>query len=241
MRLLQVALIFMTTLPMPAIKHWQEEDLHKSTGAYPLVGLIVGILLLGVYWLTQAFPLLLQAVLLLSIWLLLTGGLHFDGFCDTADAVFASKTAIERQAIAKDVNVGAFAFAAGACLLSIKIASIANLTNLYYLLNCTLLSRTLVLIAMSQFRLSNSSQLGRSASINFQEAILPLGLGLGLSIFGLIMFADTRSLILIPCTIVFLFLLSAWISKRMDGLNGDSYGAIIESSEAFMLVLASLL
>lgn len=129
LRALHVALSFLTTLPLPPVTAWREDDARRSVRAYPVVGLTLGVLWAGAWWALGIFPDALRGALLLGISLLLTGALHFDGFCDTADAAFSSKSPTERQHIAQDPHVGVFALAAGGTLLLVKAAAFGAMTQ----------------------------------------------------------------------------------------------------------------
>ena len=238
LRSLQVALHFLTTLPIPAPK-WQEGDARRSVRMYPLVGLILGAILLVAFYLLIGLPPLLRGALLTGLWLLLTGALHFDGFCDLADAAFASKPVEERQHIAKDASIGAFALAAGATLLLVKAAALGSLANGGWLVVVLILGRTLLLIPMALFEVNRSSRLGRSARINLREAFFPLALGLVLSGLVTIFFLNALALLLgLVVTTLVLLALAYWLNRRMGGLSGDAYGTLIEMGEATLLICA---
>ena len=243
LRALHVALVFLTTLPLPPIKAWQEGDARRSVQAYPLVGLILGVILWAAARGLGALPGMpdaLQGALLLGVWLLLTGALHFDGFCDMADAAFSSKSPEARQKIAKDPQLGAFALAAGGVLLLVKVAALGSVTPAL-LLFIPLLSRTVVVLPLTFGRTHSSSQLGRSTQPSPAEAWLPLLLGLALGV-GLSLVTQTLAtfLGLTAVALVTTMLLAWWLAKRLGGLGGDAYGALIETSEALMLSLAVL-
>ncbi len=245
LRALHVALVFLTTLPLPPVKSWRDDDARRSVRAYPLVGLILGIMLWGAAWglgtLPDALPDLLQGALLLGLGLLLTGALHFDGFGDIADAAFASKSPADRQKIAKDPHLGAFALAAGGVLLLVKAAALGSAAPVT-LLFVPLLSRTFVVLPLTLGRVHGSSQLGRSTKPNSAAASFPLLLGLTLgAATGLLTQTLTAFLWLALAALVTVSLLAPWLSGRLDGLGGDAYGALIETSEAVMLSLAVLL
>jgi adenosylcobinamide-GDP ribazoletransferase len=238
LRALRVALAFLTTLPLPPPADWREEDARRGVRAYPLVGLVLGTLLCLVGWLLVGLPDPLSGALLVGTWLLLTGALHFDGVCDLADAVFASRPPEERQRIARDPHVGAFALAAGGVLLLVK-ASAAGAAPLAALLFAPLLSRTAVVLPMALAPLGAGSRLGRLARPSPRDAPLPLLVGVGLGgalawgLGELPLFA-----LLLTTALCSTLLLAAWLARRLAGLSGDAYGALIETSETLMLVAA---
>ncbi len=240
-RALHVALVFLTTLPLPPVKSWRESDARRSVRAYPLVGFILGVILWGAAWMLGPLPDTLRGALLLGIFLLLTGALHFDGFCDMADAAFSSKTPGERQKIAKDPQLGAFALAAGGVLLLVKAAAFGTVLPVSLLL-IPLLSRTVVVLPLVLGRTHGSSQLGQNTKPGLATAWFPLVLGLALGIgAGALTQTLTAFLWLALAALLTTVLLAPWLSNRLGGLGGDAYGALIETSEAVMLSVAVLL
>ena len=61
-------------------------EVGRSLLFCPLVGRLFGLVLWWGSHLLQAVPVPLHAALLLSLWVLLSGGLHLDGLADSADA-----------------------------------------------------------------------------------------------------------------------------------------------------------
>ncbi len=241
LRALHVALTFLTTLPVPPLTAWREDDARRSVRAYPLVGLILGAILWGAWELVSAFPDPVQGALLLGLGLLLTGALHLDGFCDVADAAFVSAPSERRREILKDPHLGAFALAAGGTLLLVKAAAFGSLAQSAVLLIVPLLSRTLVVLPLTFGTTHASSRLGRNTRTGLREALVPLVLGLTLTaVLGVLTAQFTTFLALTVAALLTVTLLSWWLSRRLGGLGGDAYGAAIETSEAVMLTLATL-
>lgn len=115
LRAAHLALTFLTTLPLPHIREVRDGDFAQASAYYPLAGYAVGGAVAGLLWLPVPLPGGVIAALSVGAWLLLTGMLHFDGLVDSADALFAMKTPAERLVILRDVHVGAFGLATGAC------------------------------------------------------------------------------------------------------------------------------
>ena len=240
-RALRVALGFLTTLPVPLVKEWRDDDLRLAVKAYPIVGLVIGVLLALAFTLFVPLSPTLRGVLITGLWLLVTGALHFDGFCDLADAAFAPKTPEERWRIVKDPRVGAFALAAGSLLILTKAAAIGSLSNAGSLIVVPILSRSAVTWAMAHYPVYDVSLLGRRSSLHFKETLLPLLLGLTLSTLIALFLTNFISLLyLILSAALTTYLIASWLNRQMAGLGGDAYGALVESSEAVMLVVATL-
>ena len=83
-----IALQFLTIFPVK-LRDIKEKELPGSVNYYPLVGLGIGLLLAGTgLLLSKIFPAAVSAVLLIGLYLLLTGALHLDGFIDTIDGLY---------------------------------------------------------------------------------------------------------------------------------------------------------
>lgn len=99
-----------TRIPMPQAK-WDDDAIKLAIAFLPLVGIIIG----GAVWCWQILcrGLGLSAVLFAAVTVVLpviiTGGIHMDGYCDTIDALASWQEKERRLEILKDPHVGAFA------------------------------------------------------------------------------------------------------------------------------------
>ena len=99
MNLFWLALSFLTTLPAKQIPYIPG-GLGKSSPFFPLIGLIIGCVVLFVASLSSlVLPTILAAIFALLTWILLTGGLHLDGLADCCDGLFGSVSAEKRLEI----------------------------------------------------------------------------------------------------------------------------------------------
>ncbi|WP_210366674.1 adenosylcobinamide-GDP ribazoletransferase [Bacillus sp. REN3] len=118
-----INLQFFSSIPVNVALPMDKEHLDKSIRTFPLLGLLQG----GIY----AF--LLYAVLewtpftslaaAFAVWLaaiILTGGIHLDGWMDASDAFFSYRSHEKRLEIMKDPRVGAFGVLSVLVLLSMK-------------------------------------------------------------------------------------------------------------------------
>ncbi|MEG2173959.1 MAG: adenosylcobinamide-GDP ribazoletransferase [Oscillospiraceae bacterium] len=99
-----------SAIPVPHVA-WDEDSLRWALCCFPLVGVVIG----GLFWLWTRLAAFLSVSNTLSgaigllISVLLSGGIHLDGFCDTADALASHQSRERRLEILKDSHVGAFA------------------------------------------------------------------------------------------------------------------------------------
>ena len=113
MRLLRsacIALSMYTRLPVPQFP-WKDEDMQYAICFFPLAGALTGAVLYG--WLFAAdrlgLPSAARCIIASLLPLLLTGGIHMDGFMDTCDAISSWQPREKRLQILKDSHVGSFA------------------------------------------------------------------------------------------------------------------------------------
>ncbi len=90
---------------------WKEDEPSRALMFFPFVGALIGalILLVNRAGLTEGCPLAVRVLLTLVIPILLTGGIHIDGYMDTEDALRSYASPERRLEILKDPHIGAFA------------------------------------------------------------------------------------------------------------------------------------
>jgi len=239
MRGFLIALTFFTRIPLPVPQDITAEEFTRSYRFYPLVGLIIGLLL----WilakaLIPYYPPLVLGALLLGAELMLTGGIHVDGFMDSMDGLLSARSPERILEIMKDSRVGAHASMAVVGLLLLKFALLASLTpsTLALLIVMPMLSRWVFQIGVIGFPYARSQGLGKG----FHEAskwitfLLSGGVICGISFFLL----GLAGPLAFGVSAVVITLMASRISALLGGLTGDLYGAFIELSEVICLLVA---
>jgi adenosylcobinamide-GDP ribazoletransferase len=236
---LGLAVQFLTRLPVPRGIVYSPENLGGSVVFYPLVGLLLGVLLL---LLREAFgdglP-LLAAASVLTAWALLTGGLHLDGLADCADAWVGGQGDRERSLrIMKDPCSGPIAVAAVVLLLLVKFSALAELpapAAFWPLLAAPLLGRGWVPLLLLTTPYVRPQGLGSPLAEHLPR--LPAALAAALA--WLCAFAWLG-----PWP-VFAAAVAAWglrglMLRRLGGCTGDTLGAGIEIIEAVVLAVSAI-
>ena len=97
-------------IPMPHFE-WKEEDMRYSLCFFPLVGAVIGLALWGFWRLAEWLGLgEMSSCLIGSILpIVITGGIHLDGFLDVCDARHSYGNREKKLEILKDPHIGAFA------------------------------------------------------------------------------------------------------------------------------------
>jgi cobalamin 5'-phosphate synthase/cobalamin synthase len=131
---LTVAWLFLTRIPLPGWwSGWagaQQVAFYQTVPFFPLVGLALG----GLLWLadlgvSQVFSPLLSSLILVVLLVVMTGGLHLDGWMDTADGLLSGRDRQRMLEIMKDSRVGGLGALALVCLLLLKWGGLAELTE----------------------------------------------------------------------------------------------------------------
>ncbi|MFQ6039783.1 MAG: adenosylcobinamide-GDP ribazoletransferase [Candidatus Poribacteria bacterium] len=234
MRKFLIALTFLTRLPAPIPKNITSEEMGKSSALFPLVGLILGGILIGLNWLVghiweSAF--VINAILLVSL-IGLTGGLHLDGLMDTCDGIFSGRPKERMLEIMKDSSVGAFGILAAICVLLLKLAFLSEVDDNHKwqaLLLTPTFGRWSMSFALVAFPYARREGMGGTFA-DFANVKSLIWASVLLVIAFILVLRWKVGFIMSP--LVLLAYILAWgISAKLGGLTGDTYGAICEFME----------
>ncbi|AMT96597.1 Adenosylcobinamide-GDP ribazoletransferase [Psychrobacter alimentarius] len=127
-RLLLVAIQFLTRLPVPPFIHYNPQWLHQSSRHFPAVGLLVGLLCAGVFWLGSIlFTPLVAAVISTVFSIRLTGAFHEDGLADSCDGLGGGLTRERTLTIMKDSRLGTYGVLGLVSALLLKVTLLASM------------------------------------------------------------------------------------------------------------------
>ncbi len=109
-----IAFAMYSKIPMPNVE-WKKENMKYVMCFFPWVGAVAGLCFFfwGMYAPMVPVGRPLYAVIFTAIPILVTGGIHMDGFLDTMDALSSWQTKERRLEILKDSHAGAFAVIGG--------------------------------------------------------------------------------------------------------------------------------
>lgn len=229
-----MAIQFLTRIPLPVNAGDDPELIGRSLLWYPLVGALIGALLYGLAMLLANQSSLVTAVIILIIWVLITGGLHLDGLADSADAWAGGYGDKEKTlAIMKDPHVGSLAVVVLVLVLLLKFSALSELLksgNVHYLILAPMLGRCAVVYLFLTTPYVRQQGLGTNMAKHLPR---------GMAIFVLLLFI-IPALILQPVAVISaglaLMALRYLMIKRIDGMTGDTVGASIEITEAVVLL-----
>jgi adenosylcobinamide-GDP ribazoletransferase len=234
------ALQFLTILPTPLRYKVTAKTYGQSLIYFPLVGLILGAILLGLHYiLILILPSSIVNALLIIALVILTGAHHLDGFIDTCDGITAGKSIKERLSIMSDSRVGAFGIVGAILLLLLKYASLSTAPILPALLLMPTLSRWAMVSIIFTFPYAKRHGMG----LAFKQGAKWQRLAIATIIALIVAVALLKwwGLVLMAALWLIVFGIASYFRSRLGGLTGDTYGAINELAEVLVLLLLVLI
>ncbi|QRN86683.1 adenosylcobinamide-GDP ribazoletransferase [Clostridia bacterium] len=232
-------LTFYTRMPIPKNMVLDTIDFEKSLGYVPIVGLLIGLVMYGMGYLFTRFSTSISSVLLVIVYLFVTGGLHIDGLADTLDAFGSNRPREKMLEIMKDSHVGSFGVL-GIVMWFASLAVLLGEVPLFALLLFPLVGRNAALLVASTNNYARKSGLG---SI-FVEAAKMSHFMWGTVLYMLVLFLlygfELTALLLFTAyllSMIVIFILLSSMGKKLGGVTGDLIGFAIESSQLVFLLL----
>lgn len=237
-----VALLFLTRIPLPQIL-LDDRKIASSVPFFPLAGAVIGGILSFTFLLGEkVLPLQVLPVIIITVWVSITGGMHIDGFADTMDGIFCGGGREKKLSVMKDSRIGAYGAMGIILLLLFKISLTGSLSRQYLipaLILAPVLSRWVMTYAIILFPYARESGLGRAFSLykNPWYFITSSIIAIGITI----LVAKAMGFIIALIVIVAGFVLIKYIIGQLGGLTGDTYGAINELCEIVVLLIFAIL
>jgi len=252
---LSLAIRFLTIFPIDSFpisnnNHQdEEEDLEEnfanSMAFFPLVGMLIGVLLVVLKRIFYYLPVspLIGDTLVLIVWIWLSGGLHLDGFADSVDGFLGGNNKEEILNIMKDSATGAKGVVALVSLLLLKFVLLVEMPLLLKdaaLFFTPAIGRwSMVIAAFLSKPARTKDSMGKLFMdyVGWREVIFA---SLTLAVVGISLFRlYFLPLLIIAMGIVLLILKHC--QKKIGGISGDVLGAINEIVEVFILLTVCII
>ncbi len=238
-----VALQFLTILPVRFEKAPDAETTGCSLVYYPLVGGLIGLGLTTLGWFGGNLPTNIHAGIMLLVWVGLTGALHLDGLADTTDAWaggLGDRT--KTLAIMKDPYCGPMGVVSIVLVLLLKFVALQHfiVSQEWLALSfAPILSRTslVILFLTTPYVRSNGLGSALAANIPIRSSVVMILLTLTVIIF----LSGISGCLLVLILSGTYFALRILMMRRIGGTTGDTAGAMVEISEAILLLTAALI
>ncbi len=244
LRSLAAAFLMYSKIPVPSVE-WRDENRRYALCFFPLIGAVIGALFLlwRQFCRYAELGLLLNAAVCTVIPILITGGIHLDGFCDVSDAVSSCAERPRKLEILSDPHIGAFAAIKLAVYLLIQTALFSEVALFRAEIVIALgfvMSRALSGLAAVVFRNAK-----RSGSLwAFTE---PAHRTVTLSVLGVIIAVCAAAMVIISplcggaaciaCIAAFV-VYRLYSYKQFGGITGDTAGWFLQVCELSVLAAA---
>ena len=210
----------------------------RSQAWFPAVGLLIGGLAYAFHLLAvDLFSGSLSGWLTAGLIVFITGAFHLDGLGDSADGLFGGRSAAERLTIMRDSALGTYGVCAIVLVLALKAAAIASLdadVRLEALLLAPCLARWAAVVMIAAFPYARAAGLGQS--FNAHAFPWPAPLAATVAILAALLLSDWVGVALFLGAAAFALGLGVFIRGKIDGVTGDSYGAVVEVTEVGALL-----
>ncbi|MDD5886010.1 MAG: adenosylcobinamide-GDP ribazoletransferase [Oscillospiraceae bacterium] len=237
-----VAFGMFSKVPVPRTV-WNDKNMRYMFLAFPLVGLLIGLFWFG--WLALAnwltFPDALTNLGFVAIPVLVTGGIHMDGYSDTVDALSSYSSPKRRREIMQDPHVGSFAVIRVVLYFLTYYLLIASLSadgKTAILIGLSFMySRALTGLAAANFRLAKNTGLAHTFSSRADKKTVTIWL----SVFAIAILAGmiacnvVGGLTMLVASLIVFFHYYQVAERKFEGITGDLSGWFLQKCEWWMM------
>ncbi len=237
------ALRFLTIIPAGRPAETSPAEFAGSLYYFGLAGAVLGGILALVGLGTDALALGGAGnVLVISLLIILTGGLHLDGLADTADGIFSGRPREQKLEIMRDSRIGVMGVLALWMALTLKVALLgqfAALDKARMLLFMPAAGRAVMVLAAVTFPYARKEG-GKGSFVQGAGKGPILVNGVFITVIAFLLFG-LPGLMLLLILLGTAKILSDRIALILGGLTGDTYGALCEVTEVLVLLLGAVL
>ncbi len=203
---------------------------------------MLGGILVGMnYLLNLILPPAVVNALLIIILVILTGAMHLDGFMDTCDGSTGGSPQ-RRLEIMSDSHVGAFGVVGVCCLLLLKYVALSSTPDslvLAALLLTPIMGRWTMVCTIFTFPYAKKHT-GMGEVFKQQMNWQKFTLATIVTIIAAFILLGWQGLVLMAGLWLIIWVIASYLRSRLDGLTGDTYGAVNEMAEVIVLILLPL-
>ena len=224
-----LAVSMLTIIPFFKVHDFFKGINGYAVMSYPLIGFLLGLILYSTHTiLTPYFTSLHLGIIIFTLWIVLTGALHLDGFSDTIDGLFVNKQ--RSLEVMKDPNTGGMGMIFTVTFLILKASTLASFEAFYLLPIVLMLSRLSTVLAIYNYPYISKNGMGTLA----KEELTKIQTVVTVS-YSLILAFLFSSFLLFVLSLITLYFIKSFFIRRYGGFTGDIYGFNIELTELILL------
>lgn len=232
----------LTRVPINKELPCEDENFKNGAGFFWLIGLLIGLCQYGLYLLlSKVIPINFVVIAIIAFEIIITGGYHLDGFCDTCDGFFAFKGRDKIIEIMKDSRIGAFG------CIGIVLNLLIKYQGYLFVANNSKAIGVLIIPMISKFSMVLLSYIGRPAkekgsgnlfinTVTLREVIVNI---IFVLIAGLLLNSIFNTIVLLIASIILTILFNLLCNSKINGVTGDNLGANNEIVILMSLIILS--
>ena len=231
-----IAFSMYSKIPMPRVE-WKEEDMKYVFCFFPFVGAVIGGLIFGWNYLCLRFelPEICRILITAAIPIIVTGGIHVDGFMDVCDALCSYKDKEEKLKILKDPHIGAFSvimLALYGLLFVSALSFIKDFKAVIVLAVSFVLSRTLSSLAAVNLKKAKEGTLNTFSKSSAKVIVNIFVIIEMLACFaGMFLVCPVAALVQFLCAAISFVFYYFKTKKEFGGVTGDTAGFFVLVTE----------
>jgi len=242
-----VALGFFTRINIKPMANFQPEWLNQASRYYGLVGLLIGVLSAGVYWLTALFlPTSIAILMAMIASVLITGGFHEDGLADTWDGFGGGWSIEQKLTIMKDSRLGTYGALALVLALLLKFQLLVELATMVNaltiptivaaLVSAHCLSRILAVSLIFDQHYVRDIDSSKIKPMTEQQSSSELIILLASALLVLLVMPAALFATIIAVQLVLRLVIVKWYRSQLGGYTGDLLGQAQQLSELVIYI-----
>lgn len=234
-----IALSMYSRIPVPRVD-WEKENMRYAMCFFPMIGVVIGAVMYLAGWLLDKTSVggLFRGVVFTLIPIIITGGIHMDGFMDTMDALGSWGDREKKLEILKDSHAGAFAILGMGCYLMWSVAVWSELpAEMLRVCGVSFVfSRALSGFSVVTFPAARNSGLLKMFQDGAQKKVVRITMCLYVAAAVIMMAVmNARAMTGAVTGVMIAFLYYIVVSrKQFGGVTGDLAGFFLETAELAM-------
>jgi len=229
------AVMFFTRLPVAGLFEYKPEYATQAARYFPLVGLLIGVLVSGVFsLLISFFPLTVALILTFAVSVLLTGGFHEDGFADMCDGFGGAWEKERVLSIMKDSRLGTYGALGLMLLMAAKFIALLEVGQELIplaLITAHIVSRVVATSLIYSYDYVQDEDAKKINALSMHLSTQDLWLVLVMGALSLIWLPLKGVVLMIVALFVLRYLFGRFLYKKIGGYTGDCLGGMQQLSE----------
>lgn len=243
-----LTLQFFSTIPLRKIEvPINETNIKRSVQLFPVLGLLQGTILVILLYTLSEWTFFSPLAIAFFVWfmiILITGGIHLDGFIDSSDAYFSYRDKEKRIEILSDPRIGAFALISAIVLLGARFLFIYETIQMLhsatyvFMLLIPFFGKVYMGMILVTVRPVKQTGIGELFHRATDKTVFIFYFAFILIVFFTLTFSFTETIWMTTIMLVITFLMFLFLYKKVHtwfgGITGDIVGGTTEGVETIL-------